>query len=189
MVPLTMLPQAFMGLESPSFGPDTSVGLLPLPQVIFYYAIFFGFGALYYDCRDETGRPGKRWHITLPFAVLMLFPVGMLFIKGDSELLKSLSEEHHRVAFVLVQTLFAWTVTCGSMGMVRSLLHQERKSLRYIPDSSSWLYLAHMPLVLILQFIVSDWSLPALLKFTLVCGVTTISLLNFAFVTHGWATY
>ena len=40
LVPLTMLPQTFMGLESPSFGPDTSVGLLPLPQVFFYYAIF-----------------------------------------------------------------------------------------------------------------------------------------------------
>ena len=55
LVPLTMLPQAFMGLKSPSFGPDTSVGLLPLPQVLFYYTIFFGFGASYYDSRDESG--------------------------------------------------------------------------------------------------------------------------------------
>ncbi|MGI9441528.1 MAG: acyltransferase family protein [Rubripirellula sp.] len=177
LVPLTMLPQAFMGLESPSFGPDTSVGLLPLPQVLFYYTIFFGFGAVYYDSRDEAGRLGKRWYITLPLAVFMLFPLGMVLIEGESKLLNNLPEEYHRVAFIIVQVLFAWTVACGSMGMFRSLLHQESKSLRYISDSSYWLYLAHMPLVLILQFIVRDWPLPALLKFTLVCGATTISLL------------
>ena len=177
LVPLTMLPQAFMGIENPSFGPDTSVGLLPLPQVLFYYAIFFGFGALYYDCKDVAGRLGKRWYITLPFAVFILLPVGMLFIEGESKLLNNLQEEYHRLAYLTVQVLFAWTVACGSMGMFRSLLHQERKSLRYISDSSYWLYLAHMPLVLILQFIVRDWPLPALLKFTIVCGVTTISLL------------
>ena len=177
LVPLTMLPQAFMGIENPSFGPDTSVGLLPLPQVLFYYTIFFGFGALYYDCKDVAGRLGKRWYLTLPFAVFILFPVGMILIEDESKLLNDLPGEYHRFAFLIVQVMFAWTVTCGSMGMFRSLLHQERKHLRYISDSSYWLYLAHMPLVLILQFMVRDWPLPALLKFTLVCGATTISLL------------
>ena len=177
LVPLTMLPQALMGIENPSFGPDTSVGLLPLPQVLFYYTIFFGFGALYYDCKDLAGRLGKRWYLTLPFAVFILFPAGMILIEDESKLLNDLPGEYHRFAFLIVQVMFAWTVTCGSMGMFRRLLHQERKHLRYISDSSYWLYLAHMPLVLILQFMVRDWPLPALLKFTLVCGATTISLL------------
>ena len=46
LVPLTMVPQAFMGAggASPIFGPDTSAGLLPIPHVLAYYAIFFGFG-------------------------------------------------------------------------------------------------------------------------------------------------
>ena len=173
LVPLTMLPQAFMGIENPR----TSVGLLPLPQVLFYYTIFFGFGALYYDCKDVAGRLGKRWYLTLPFAVFILFPVGMVLIEDESKLLNDLPGEYHRAAFLIVQVLFAWTVTFGSMGMFRRLLHQERKPLRYISDSSYWLYLAHMPLVLILQFMVRDWPLPALLKFTIVCGTTTISLL------------
>ena len=108
---------------------------------------------------------------------MILLPVVMVFIGAESEILKTLPEEYHRFVFLLVHVLFAWTVTCGSMGMVRSMLHQERKSLRYISDSSYWLYVAHMPLVLILQFIVCDWPLPALVKFTLVFGVTTISLL------------
>ncbi len=177
VVPLTMLPQASWALKVRVSNQTHQSVFCRYRKFSFTTQVYFGFGSLYYDCRDETGRHGKREYITLTFAVLMLFPVGMLFINGDSEFLKTLSEEHHRVAFLLAQALFTWTVTCGSMGMVRSLLHQDRKSLQHISDPSYWLYLAHMPQVPILQFIVRDWALPALLKFTLVCGVTTISLL------------
>jgi len=177
LIPLTMLPQSVMGLQFPTFGPDTSSGLLPVPQVLFYYAIFFGFGALYYDCHDDTGRLGKRWYITLPFALLVLFPLGMLLLDGESELIKQVPEQYHRATLVVVQVLFAWTVACACMGMMRRLLHSESKTMRYISDSSYWLYLAHMPLVIILQLVVRNWPLPAFVKFTLVCVVTTVSLL------------
>jgi hypothetical protein len=48
LIPLTMIPQWFMGDggDSPTFGPDTSTGLLPIPRVLAYYAIFFGFGVV-----------------------------------------------------------------------------------------------------------------------------------------------
>ena len=39
-----------MGYLFPVFGPDTSVGLLPVPTILLYYAIFFFFGAMYFDC-------------------------------------------------------------------------------------------------------------------------------------------
>ena len=46
MVPLTLLPQLLMGTMTPRmhFGPDTSIGILPQPHLVVYYAIFFGFG-------------------------------------------------------------------------------------------------------------------------------------------------
>ena len=52
LIPLTILPQSTMGLLFPTFGPDTSAGLLPMPQILSYYAIFFFFGAIYFDCDD-----------------------------------------------------------------------------------------------------------------------------------------
>ena len=177
LIPLTMLPQSVMGLQFPTFGPDTSSGLLPVPQVLFYYAIFFGFGALYFDCQDDSGRLGKRWYITLPFALFVLFPLGMLLLDGQSELIKQVPEQYHQTILVVVQVLFAWTMACACMGMMRHLLNRESKTMRYISDSSYWLYLAHMPLVIILQLAVRDWPLPAIVKFTIVCVVTTVSLL------------
>ncbi|MBD3268277.1 acyltransferase family protein, partial [bacterium] len=58
LIPLTLLPQWYM--SNPVFGPDTSVGLLPLPHVLLFYAMFFGFGALYYFSNDTAGRLGKN---------------------------------------------------------------------------------------------------------------------------------
>ena len=52
-IPITMVPQWFMGRLTPGFGPDTSIGIIPQPHVFLYYMIFFGFGALYYDSDDR----------------------------------------------------------------------------------------------------------------------------------------
>ena len=61
LILLTMIPQWFMGRIMPVFGPDTSSGLVPIPHVLAYYAIFFGFGVLYYDADDDGGRTGRWW--------------------------------------------------------------------------------------------------------------------------------
>ena len=56
LVPLTALTQSvmFAGIVIPGFGPDTSGGLLPIPHVVAYSAIFFAFGAMV-TLRPERG--------------------------------------------------------------------------------------------------------------------------------------
>ncbi len=84
LIPLTVVPQYLMGQGDYAFGPDTSLGILPTPVVLGYYAIFFGFGALYYDADDSAGSVGRRWWIALPLALLLVFPVGLIncFARG-----------------------------------------------------------------------------------------------------------
>lgn len=55
-VPLTMAAQYLMGIEGqvPEFGPDTYTGLVPAPHVLLYYAVFFGFGAVYFGRNREA---------------------------------------------------------------------------------------------------------------------------------------
>ncbi len=88
LVPLTMIPQSFMrgGGVSPLFGPDPSAGPLPIPHVLAYYAIFFGFGALYYGSDDRAGRVGKRWWLPLSIALLVVLPLGMALARGGPDL-------------------------------------------------------------------------------------------------------
>src|SRR5690606_12659378 len=61
LVPLTLLPAWLMAGAAANFGPETSSSLLPPLRLLAYYAVFFGFGALYFESRDETGEMGRRW--------------------------------------------------------------------------------------------------------------------------------
>ncbi|MFI4916689.1 MAG: acyltransferase family protein, partial [Phycisphaerales bacterium JB060] len=83
LVPLTMLAQWPMtsGGIQPGFGPDTSVGLLPIPRVLAYYAVFFGAGAMLFTARGGAARLGRGWWLTLPLALAVLAPAMSLGLK------------------------------------------------------------------------------------------------------------
>ena len=178
VIPLTMVPQWFMGLTRPAFGPDTSEGILPMPHVLVFYAIFFGFGALYFDSADDSGRVGRWWWLSLPLGLFVIFPLGMEFSLGVSGFRDEIAPSGlHRPISALLQVTYAWMMTFGLMGLFRRLLTKANHTIRYISDSSYWLYLAHLPLIIGAQMLVRDWAIPATVKFMLVCGVVTAFLL------------
>jgi peptidoglycan/LPS O-acetylase OafA/YrhL len=164
IVPLTMIPQLLMGTFQPGFGPDTSAGLIPQPHVLLYYGIFFGFGALYYDCDDLNGKLGRFWALALPASILILFPLGLVTVGNV-------------VVSGLVQVFYAWAMSFACIGLFNRLLTRENKTIRYLSDSAYWLYLAHLPLIVWLQALVRDWDMPAWPKFLIICTLCTILLL------------
>ncbi len=183
MIPVTIIPQLSMGDGGayPIFGSDTSDALLPIPHVLLYYAIFFTFGALMYGRRDRKGKLmvdtiGRPWWLILPVSFLIVLPVGLHFTFVDFQ---------WPVASAL-QVLYAWGMCFGLMGLFRMLLPTERRGVRYLSDSSYWVYLVHLPLVIAAQMIVGDWNLYAGAKFLMICAaVTILSLLSYqAFVRY-----
>ncbi|MEW4488207.1 acyltransferase family protein [Thalassoglobus sp. JC818] len=188
LIPITMIPQWEMGRAFPTFGPDTSTGLIPYPHVLLYYGVFFAFGALYFDSDDETGRVGKYWWISIPVAIFMVFPVGLVFAFGSSEFSPQLGETATRLISASLQVTYAWLLTFGLMGVFRRFVNAENPTIRYLSDSSYWLYLAHLPLIFVAQILVRDWSAPALVKFILInVVVTAILLLSYdKLVRYSW---
>ncbi len=184
LIPLTLVPQSFMGLVIPGFGADTSLGLVPMPHVFLYYLLFFAFGALYFDCDDREGRVGKWWWLGLPAGLLVLFPLGLGFSTGAFGLgPESIDPATARTAAVVLQAIYPWTMAFGLMGLFRQVCARESTTIRYLSDSSYWLYLAHVPLVIGGQLMVRDWLLPSGLKFGLVLvGVTGLLLVVYRFV-------
>ncbi len=178
LVPLTLLPAWFMKSSHGEFGPDTSMGILPMPHALAYYALFFGFGVLYFECANETAQLGRSWRRTFPVSLLLVFPLAMEFttgIFGFGE--KLLPYCCHRAAAVVFQALYAWMMSFAWMGLFRSALTRESSSIRYISDASYWFYLAHLPLVIVMQALVAEWALPALPKFFLTCASVSLLLL------------
>ncbi|MAR10951.1 MAG: glucan biosynthesis protein [Blastopirellula sp.] len=183
LIPATMLPQAAMGLLYPSFGPDTSAGLLPMPWVLAYYGIFFMFGAIYFDHPDPRGQVGRWWWLTLPVALLAVFPLGYeLTMQRGLIDVEWVGTSNRRWLAVFLQATYAWFMTFGAIGMFRSLFSFESKIMRYVSDSSYWLYLVHLPLIVLVQFVICSWLLPSSLKLFLICTITiALSLLSYHF--------
>ena len=180
LVPLTMIPQSFMGDggDSPIFGPDTSTGLLPIPHVLAYYAIFFGFGALYFGFDDRSGRVGERWWLPLSIGLLVVLPLGMALTEGWSGPPGvGLGPLPRRILSIFLQAAYPWLMTFGLMGLFRRVCPVESPTMRYLSDSAYWLYLAHLPLIIAAQYVVRDWPIPALAKFLLIVVVVTSFLL------------
>jgi hypothetical protein len=180
LIPLTMIPQSFMGADGDYtlFGPDTSTGLLPIPHVLAYYAIYFGFGVLYFGLDDRSARVGKRWWVPLTIGLLVVFPLALALSEGWSGLPRVWMEPlPRRVLSVGLQAAYPWLMTFGLMGLFRRVCPVENTTIRYLSDSAYWLYLAHLPLVIAAQHVVRDWPLPALAKFLLIVAVITSFLL------------
>lgn len=182
LVPLTATAQSrmFAGNVVPAFGPDTSAGLLPIPHVLAYFAIFFGFGAIAYLMPARGAGPVHGWWAQLLLA-LALYPVAFAIaamtpwayrIAGDEATRRTLS--------ALGQALFCWLMIFGCLGLCRRVLSEQRRWVRYLSDSSYWLYLVHLPLVIVGQQLLQPLAVPALAKFAiLVAGATGVLLASY----------
>lgn len=157
LVPLSFVPGWFMGFGNGEFGPDTAMGILPMPHVLLYYAVFFFFGVLYYEAEDSEGHLGSCWRWSLPVTLLLVFPLALECATGTfgwrDRLIPSGFEKPISVFF---QSLYAWLMCFGVMGLFRSCLTRESSTLRYLSDSSYWLYLAHLPLTIVAQALISQ---------------------------------
>ena len=76
----------------------------------------------------------------------------------------------------------------ASIGLVRALLTRENRTIRYLSDSAYWLYLAHLPLCLVGQAVISQWAGPTWIKLPLFSLVLiAVLLLSYQFlVRYTW---
>ncbi len=79
-------------------------------------------------------------------------------------------------------------MTFGFIGLFRKLCTRENNTIRYVSDSSYWLYVTHVPLIIVTQLAVRDWPLASGVKYFLVLlAVTGLLLLIYQFlVRYTW---
>jgi peptidoglycan/LPS O-acetylase OafA/YrhL len=174
---VTIVPIYFMGAIGFIFGPDTSVGLIPAPQIFAYYAIFFLFGIGYYLAEDTQARLGRSWRWLLPLTMLVLFPIALEINLGKFGYRDEwITKEWVFPLSILSQSLFAWCMSIACIGLFRSFVREQKPWIRYLSDSSYWLYVAHLPLVVLLQAQLAWTDGNAYLKL-LIISVVSIALL------------
>jgi peptidoglycan/LPS O-acetylase OafA/YrhL len=158
------LPQAVMGMSLAGFfGPDTSLGLLPKPHVLAYYACFYFYGVATFAAEGIDTRLGRHWKFLLPAAAVLL--------------VAGIATMNNRTLATVLQPAYAWTMALGLIGLFCRLFPDPRPAVSWLADASYWMYLVHVPLVMAAQLVVRQWPLPAELKFVVILATVTLLLL------------
>ena len=172
LIPLTWWFQTLMPGE---FGPTTAVGFVPWPPLLGYYAIFFFFGAMCFGRGIWEEKVGRYWPLWFLFS-LVLGAFGMVLVEKGGDAVPWLASG------------FAWTTIIAMMGFFRAFLNQGNPKVRYLSDSAYWLYLAHVPLMITVQILISGWEIPLIIKLLIVIGgVTAVLLVIYEFaIRYTW---
>jgi peptidoglycan/LPS O-acetylase OafA/YrhL len=75
---------------------------------------------------------------------------------------------------LIIKSLTTWLFIFGITGLFLRYGSNYSKRMRYISDSSYWVYLLHLPLTLLIPGLIADWPLNAILKLLIVVTSTTI---------------
>jgi peptidoglycan/LPS O-acetylase OafA/YrhL len=72
-----------------------------------------------------------------------------------------------RIALAAANALFACLSLFGFLGLFLRLFKKEIPALRYLADASYWIYIVHLPLVGLMQILLTPVPFPAAVKFAL----------------------
>ena len=168
----------------------------PAWWILLHYFLFFTCGAFMYGF--------KKFGLISKFIWPLLFFVGFIFLiislkefnkpcpdwlnlrkdlEGPFSFLNSITQSIHewlkdfKNTKPLITSIYCWVMIFGFVGFFKFLFSKPSVSVRYISDSSYWLYLGHQPLVQAYQILFSDWNKPIYFKFPFICILTALTLL------------
>lgn len=141
--------------------PTPDRGFVPnLPAILGFGGIFlFGWLAPLDVC-------ARRWLFNLCVAWLCTW--FCLAQAGLTPLLMPVPQGTTKLLFAASYSLGAWSWALALVGMAQRFLDRESPVRRYLADASYWIYLVHLPLVVVLQRAVAHADWPWLLKILLI---------------------
>jgi peptidoglycan/LPS O-acetylase OafA/YrhL len=162
VVPVLALTPRYI-LESP----DSSLVLDPAALLI--YGFFFTIGWWLRKRSELLDIFAKRWKVLISLSVIassfaFYCELQRVTVGGGAELMWMASIAN---AFTLSLAVLGW------IGFFVSVFNNPSPITRYIADSSYWVYLIHLPIIITLQVMVSDWS-------SVVAKILFINVVTFA---------
>lgn len=175
---IMLSPWAPLALAVPSFAAQLLMpnpwiedppGFIPVFRIVAVYAVPFAFGWLLFLQSDLLETIARRAWLYAALAVVASVAYRYSYFVPLNYI----------VAFYLIRALHAlamWLLILGVAGLFLRYLAGHSPYRRYLCDSSYFLYVAHMPVILAFQLLLQDVPLPPLAKIALVL-VGTIAVL------------
>ncbi|HRP08324.1 MAG TPA: acyltransferase family protein, partial [Gemmatimonadales bacterium] len=155
--------------------PDT--GFIPNRAAVVAYGLAFVTGWLLHR-QDALLLPRLRQQWGVHLAIALAATIWCLATTSTVPLLAPVPFGTSKLVFALGYAIGTWSWTLALLGIGLRFMDGHSPARRYLADASYWIYLAHLPLVIGLQFLMKDWPLPWQIKFPLLLGVAVALLLG-----------
>ncbi|MDB5440428.1 MAG: hypothetical protein JWM33_2855 [Caulobacteraceae bacterium] len=155
--------------------PTPDASLLPnLPAMTQFFAAF-GFGWLLHRQPHLLERFARTWPLNLAIAASVT--AACLAMLGVTPQLQLAAPGLSTLVCAACYAVGMWSWTFAVIGLATRFLNRESPVRRYLADASYWIYLVHLPLVIVLQALLTRLDLPAEVKIVILLGIAIPLLL------------
>jgi fatty acid desaturase/peptidoglycan/LPS O-acetylase OafA/YrhL len=147
---------------------DRQNSFLPETYRLLHNAVFFAVGVVLHRSRHLLGRLATHPSTYLALSV-PVFAARAWLIHRD---LASPLVGPPAWALAVTGSIFTWLITFGFLGLALSAFNGPRSVVRYLAESSYWIYLVHLPIVGLVQVDLFSVQGPAVVKFLVVLAVS-----------------
>ena len=146
----------------------TSTSWMPDFNTFIYYMTFYLVGWVLFKSKHLLGEIMKYdWLCTL-------FGIGLFSIHFF------MKDSFDYYEHIILKSVMVWLLIFGITGLFLRYASNHSQVMRYVSDSSYWVYLVHLTLTAIIPSMIVDWPIPSTLKFLTVLTVTGV----FCFATY-----
>ena len=165
---------------TPFFGiPTPDTGLVPNAVALTAFGTAFGLGFLLDRRRDLLGRIERLWPVFTVVA-LGVGTAAMVMVGGPVPELAPVTDPDLKAPLAAVMALAVVASTFAVLSLALRFASGHSAIRRYLADASYWVYIVHLPLVMVGQILVVNETWPWFVKFGVVVGGTmAISLLTY----------
>lgn len=164
----------------PFFGiPTPDHGLIPNPAALTAFGVAFGFGALIDRRRDLLNRVRNLW---APFTVMALGTGAAAFILsgGVTPSMVPVTELQTKAGMAALYALAVYAGALAAMALALRFASGVSGLRRYLADASYWIYIVHLPLVMVGQVLMLGLDWPWFAKLAaVIAGVMAVSLITY----------
>lgn len=155
--------------------PDRS--LVPHIPVLLVYLGCFGSGWILWKTQRIHQLPDSIWIFGIQALISLAIVLGLSSIQSD---VSHPSYQIAKIAYSVGYAFLMWSLVFLTLKLFRALFKTENRWVRFVADSSYWMYLIHLPIVVALQILVAEWPLSWIIKWPFITSVTiAISIITY----------
>ena len=146
--------------------PATDLSFFPHWSILGYYFAFFLFGALFFKLKNNGQNFIEKisriqiafyWIPIVSFIICLIISENKIYLLGE-----------------LFNFIYTWSSILVIILIFYKFINRFNSKIRYLSDASYYVYIIHVPIIILFQGVVSSLEINHFIKFILIVVLTTI---------------